>query len=419
MLACGIFGCTPSASTADDVSNAALGDYGDAPDERPTGYRTGARQGHFPTLAMNNGARALHPQRAWLGESGSVERGPSDPNDPDGRSNLDYDDDDGLQELSLNMDQHPVLAGLVLRVGRSDPDIDLWLNVLVDLNGDGRWGGSGRGDEREWAVQNFVVDMAKGDTGTRSITVPPFIYGNGPELPMQLWMRVAVTDRPIESSWDGTGQFGAGEVEDYFVELVDSDVPLVTLSCENPDSPNGHWGFNGSKFASVECSVSPVGSTLPGQVHFDIKRLKGGVRHTLMCGSLELDAGSNEKRVQGVSAANARTRIECLYERAGALPSEWEFAVPIGSSASRVTARGVELGHGSVAATRFVIERGSCPLSCSSDSGCFGGKVCASGCCVVPWSPDCEAREPAQCGRCCAMTAGKRAAECVRRACAL
>jgi hypothetical protein len=162
-----------------------------------------------------------------------------------------------------------------------------------------------------------------------------------------------------------------------------------------------------------------VGSTPLGQVHFDIKRLDGGARHSLMCGSLELDAGSNEKRVQGISAGGHRTRIVCLYERAGALPSEWEFSVPIGASASRVTPRGVELGHGSVAATRFVIDKGSCQVPCSSDSGCFGGKVCASGCCVLPWSKDCETRDPTLCGRCCALTAGKRAAECVRQACAL
>jgi hypothetical protein len=395
-------------------------DYGDAPDERPTGYSQGAKIGRFPTRSSSNGARALHPERLWLGTPGSVERDVADATDLDGRVNLDYDSDDGLREMLLSLEQHPPLAAVTVETGARNVSTDVWLNVAVDLNGDGRWGGTGAAGEPEWAVQNHSVELPPEAIGrSRPVALPPFIYANGEQLPRQAWMRIAVTDRPIETLWDGTGQFEAGEIEDYFVELADSKLPLVTVDCLNPNTTSGRWGFNGAKHVSVSCSVTPFGANARQRFSFDIKRMTGGAAHSVMCGSTELDAGSNEERVQGVTLGQGPTEVRCLYKRTGKLPSEWEFAVPVGSAASRVTERGVELGHSSVVATTFVLERGECASKCEGGGACFGGRVCSKGCCVPPWAPECETRDPEACGRCCAQTGGARASDCVRQACAL
>ena len=68
---------------------ATRGDYGDAPDGRPTGYPAAfAQTGNFPTLAASNGAATRDVSQAILGPSASVENDANDPADPDGQPNL-------------------------------------------------------------------------------------------------------------------------------------------------------------------------------------------------------------------------------------------------------------------------------------------------------------------------------------------
>ena len=186
-------------------------DYGDAPDGLPAGYAPPFQDvvGRFPTRYDTEnsrvggpGAPVLDASLATLGEGASLERGPLDPSDPDLIQNMVGDDgwDDGLSISEFP----PLRLNATLSEGAR---AGTWyLNVLVDLDHDGAWRG-------EWVVRNEEVSLTPGETRQVALPIPT------PYPPA--WMRVALTDSPIDPSaygedgWDGSGEFAAGEVEDY------------------------------------------------------------------------------------------------------------------------------------------------------------------------------------------------------------
>jgi hypothetical protein len=123
-------------------------DYGDAPDELPTGYSNEFSDvvGHFPTLfkTMNSriagtpGAHALEvpvEKAESLGPQLSWEVDAHDPNDPDGTPNLIFDDfNDGLNVVPL-----PPLLKFTIKVGPQAANGPRYLNILVDLDRNGTW----------------------------------------------------------------------------------------------------------------------------------------------------------------------------------------------------------------------------------------------------------------------------------------
>ena len=118
------------------------------PTAPPAGYRGTRVIGRFPTRldtrsSPNPGAHVLTPGPDRLGETVTSEAGADDRADPDGVPNLINADggDDGVTALTLSLDQVPAQATLEVSVAltATAPPGPRYLNVLVDMNLDGRW----------------------------------------------------------------------------------------------------------------------------------------------------------------------------------------------------------------------------------------------------------------------------------------
>ena len=229
-------------------------DFGDAPDGSPAGYRGTRVIGRFPTRldtrsSPNPGAHILRPGFDRLGDAVTAEAGADDQADPDGVPNLvnGDDGDDGVVSLTLALDQAPAQATLDVKVSLAagaSPG-PRYLNVLIDMNLDGRWS-IGEDETPEWAVRNLVVTLAPG--ASRSVRTLPFALGSVSRLPDGAWMRVALTrERIVGDAWDGGGHWQAGEIEDYQLELPraaggasETPAPLIATNCPSSiDVPTG------------------------------------------------------------------------------------------------------------------------------------------------------------------------------------
>lgn len=217
------------------------GDYGDAPDGGATGYPAPfAQTGSFPTLSASGGAVARDVAQAILGPGASVEADANDPADPDGQPNLNpanTDADDGLVDLSVVLVSIPPPAGLAVNVtAPSGGGGAFWINVLIDLNLGGTWGGVAGPGLPEWVVRNFPVTLAAGES--RTVTLPPFLFGFGNRLPDGAWMRVLLSRESVPGGdWDGSGRFSAGEVEDHVIRLPrvqGQKRVIIAIACDSP-----------------------------------------------------------------------------------------------------------------------------------------------------------------------------------------
>jgi hypothetical protein len=229
-------------------------------------------------------------------------------------------------------------------------------------------------------------------------------------------MRIALTDTMVAKPWDGGGQFGAGEVEDYLVELPDA--PLVDVDCQNPATASGSWTFSGSRTSNVTCHVEALNDQAKGVVNFVALREKGGVTHSRLCQGAKLAEDSTDREVSGtIDLRKGGAEVSCLLVKEWGLPTDFTFRVPAGRESSKLTALGVEPGLTGVNSDSFRLEKGDCLKSCRSSRQCFGNQVCNGDCCMPPWGDECSSFSTADCGRCCAITAGANAADCVRSAC--
>ena len=219
-------------------------DFGDAPDGAPAGYRGTRVIGRFPTRldtrsSPNSGAHILNPGPDRLGEAVTAEADADDRADPDGVPNLVNADsgDDGVMALTLSLDRVPAQATLEVSVAlaAAAPPGPRYLNVLIDMNLDGRWS-VGEGATPEWAVRNLVVSLTPGTS--RSVRTLPFAIGTASRLPDGAWMRVALMrERIVGDAWDGGGRWLAGEIEDYQLALPraggasEAAAPLIATIC--------------------------------------------------------------------------------------------------------------------------------------------------------------------------------------------
>jgi hypothetical protein len=199
-------------------------DFGDAPDPA------------FPSLLASDGARHAIVQFEWLGEGVDQEQ--------DSRQ-VDYDlYDDGINIRSLMTCTQAGPEVMVMVRDRNDPqhphDAEhlLYLNVLVDWDGDGSWAGSVLCPEEsvasEWAVQNLAIDVSSWPQGTTSAVIPlQFLVG---AQAGQAWARFTLSYGEMVSGddWDGKGAFTFGETEDHLLTISPS--PTATPQTASPTS---------------------------------------------------------------------------------------------------------------------------------------------------------------------------------------
>jgi hypothetical protein len=197
-------------------------DFGDAPDPG------------FPSLEINDGARHAIISFEWLGDAVDGE--------PDSRQiDLDlYDDGVVLGELRACTKTPVEIRATVKDRASADHAYDaqhlLYLNVLVDWDGDGTWGGMVHCPQgsvaSEWAVRNLPIEVSSWPEGERSAVVPIELTA-GP-LTGQVWARFTLSYGEVVSGedWDGRGEFVYGETEDYLI-TVDAP-PTDTLEGPSP-----------------------------------------------------------------------------------------------------------------------------------------------------------------------------------------
>lgn len=318
------------------------GEYGDAPDGGATGYPSQfAQTGAFPTLAASDGARTDAAGDARLGPEASLEDDADDAADPDGRPNLDpvnTDADDGLVGLTALLTQIPPPAQLEVLVTGPDGGLggDFLLNVLIDLDLDGEWGGTAANNEPEWVVQNFPVSVAPGDSIV--VTPPLFAFANGNRLPDGAWMRVALTsERVADGDWDGTGRFASGEIEDHVIRLPqfkDTKPPIPVMVC--PVGGNPVRFPPGALQVQFQCSLTNVGAA--GDIDYSLTRIDGGV----VAVGPPVDPNPGQRNL----AAGAAVNLTFTATRAGPLPSRWRYRATAVDPPSVVDAEGVTLGYG-------------------------------------------------------------------------
>ncbi|MBN2410997.1 T9SS type A sorting domain-containing protein [candidate division KSB1 bacterium] len=102
-----------------------------------------------------------------------------------------------------------------------------YLNVLIDWNRDGSWGGVFDWDNGltsfhtpEHIIQNFHIPHGEGLTGYGRLSdLDPDVFVLPEDVTGYLWSRWTITDEPIEGEWDGSGIFSDGETEDCLLAI--------------------------------------------------------------------------------------------------------------------------------------------------------------------------------------------------------
>ncbi|MBN1457158.1 MAG: hypothetical protein JW912_04835, partial [Sedimentisphaerales bacterium] len=225
-------------------------DYGDAP-EGAIAYPSLGVTGSFPTCIT-------------IGPSGYIEHGlcwahfemvppPGFDFEPDGNGGLcpgfaPYDNDECFMDGDAGLifpDAYTIQGGTVVTCPQSTAsslgntcttatwgaNVDIYVvnnmpvigyvNVLMDWNQSGSWGGSsscGIAAAAEYVLQDFPVPV--GFAGPLSSLMPAgtgFLLGPNPGY---IWTRFMISEaRLVNPQWDGSGIFEDGETEDYLLRV--------------------------------------------------------------------------------------------------------------------------------------------------------------------------------------------------------
>lgn len=98
---------------------------------------------------------------------------------------------------------------------------DGYVNVIIDWDQSGFWGGSstcpGPVSAPEHVLVNFLIPMGFG--GPLSALGPgSFVIGPNDQF---VWARFTISEAPVSLPWDGSGSFEDGETEDYLLRVLD------------------------------------------------------------------------------------------------------------------------------------------------------------------------------------------------------
>ena len=114
-----------------------------------------------------------------------------------------------------------------------------FVNVLIDWNQDGQWGGSSicPGAPPRTVPEHVLVDFPVPNPydGPLSALLPPFfLIGPNPGF---VWARFSITERPVGADWHGEGNFEDGETEDYLLSIHRAEEPTLTATATRLPSP--------------------------------------------------------------------------------------------------------------------------------------------------------------------------------------
>ncbi|HMB68745.1 MAG TPA: FlgD immunoglobulin-like domain containing protein, partial [bacterium] len=115
---------------------------------------------------------------------------------------------------------------------------DRFVNVLADWNGNGSWGPNGQVcPDGVSPVEHVLVDFVvpAGFSGPLSTLSPPDFKVGIPADGLS-WFRFTISDLTVASGWDGAGQFGSGETEDYLFRVAPAPVDAPELALDGAGS---------------------------------------------------------------------------------------------------------------------------------------------------------------------------------------
>ncbi|HPG38756.1 MAG TPA: T9SS type A sorting domain-containing protein [bacterium] len=129
-----------------------------------------------------------------------------------------------------------------------------YLNVLIDWNQDGEWGGHYRWIDGfnenftpEHIIQNFYIPQGFGETGFGRVSdLYPDQFVLPDDISGYVWTRWTLTPEMIDPGWEGSGNFSDGETEDYLLAVSFNgfyefgDAPQQALAY--PPSTLGYFG---------------------------------------------------------------------------------------------------------------------------------------------------------------------------------
>jgi hypothetical protein len=173
--------------------------------------------------------------------------------------------DDGVQPGDLMTCQEAEVQVTVSVASRENPQHPydaqhlLYLNVLVDWDGNGSWAGTVLCPEGlvapEWAIRNLPIDVSSWPPGVTSTVVPvQFVVG---QQAGETWARFTLSYGQVISGddWDGRGAFTFGETEDQVLAISPSEgaaaigtappesmaMGTPAASAENPNITGSGW----------------------------------------------------------------------------------------------------------------------------------------------------------------------------------
>ena len=114
-----------------------------------------------------------------------------------------------------------------------------YVNLLIDWNQDGKWGGSSSLCSGKSVPEHILVNfpVPAGYHGPLS-GLSPADFSVGPNAGY-VWARLSITEQPVQKDWTGDGIFGDGETEDYLLEILGA--PPAACSWTDGDPYKMHW----------------------------------------------------------------------------------------------------------------------------------------------------------------------------------